>query len=218
MPHRYLQELTTASVTAAQERYGSRTAMERVTKGWHTDALLDDDAADFIAERDSFYLATVGENGWPYMQHRGGPPGFLHVLDPDDDNHSVLGWADLRGNRQYLSVGNLAASPRVSLFLMDYAHQTRLKIIGTAETFDVRDGVPARLGEQLAANPPGGVVERLITVTVRGYDWNCRQHITPRYSEAELAGALAPVREDLTRLRAENAALRQQLAGAERVM
>lgn len=212
MPHRYLQELTTASVVAAQQQNGSRTAIERVTAGWHTDALLDENAAAFIAERDGFYLATVGQTGWPYLQHRGGPPGFLHVLDPDDANHSVLAWADVRGNRQYLSVGNLTASPRVSLFLMDYAHQARLKIIGTATTFDVRDGVPDHLGEQLAANLPGGIVERIITVTVEGYDWNCSKHITPRYTEGELAGALAPVREELTRLRAENAALREQLA------
>jgi predicted pyridoxine 5'-phosphate oxidase superfamily flavin-nucleotide-binding protein len=106
---------------------------------------------------------------------------------------SVLAWADLRGNRQYLSVGNLAASPRVSLFLMDYAHQQRLKIIGTAETFGI------------------------ITVTVHGYDWNCPKHITPRYTEAELAEALSPVREELTRLRAENAALRRQLADGSRL-
>jgi hypothetical protein len=217
MPHRYLQELTTPSVAAAQQQYGSRTAIERMTARWDTDAGLDDDAAAFIAERDGFYLASIGQTGWPYLQYRGGAPGFLHLLDaddtePDDENRSVLAWADLRGNRQYLSVGNLTASPRVSLFLMDYAHQQRLKIIGTAETFDVRDGVPDHLAERLAANPPDGIVERLITVTVQGYDWNCQQHITPRYTEAELAQALAPVREELTSLRAENAALREQLA------
>jgi predicted pyridoxine 5'-phosphate oxidase superfamily flavin-nucleotide-binding protein len=216
MPHRYLQELTTASVAEAQQQYGSRTAIERMTSGWHTDALLDDDTAAFIADRDAFYLATVGQSGWPYIQHRGGPPGFLHVLDPHDEDRSVLAWADLRGNRQYLSVGNLAASPRVSLFLMDYAHQQRLKIIGTAETFDVRDGVPDKLAERLATNLPGGVVERIITVTVHGYDWNCPQHITPRYTEAELAEALSPVREELSHLRAENAALRRQLADGSR--
>jgi uncharacterized protein len=212
MPHRYLQELTTESVTAARERYGSRTAIERMTARWDTDAVLDDDAAGFIAERDGFYLATVGQTGWPYVQYRGGAPGFLHLLEPDEENRSVLAWADLRGNRQYVSVGNITASPRVSLFLMDYAHQQRLKIIGTTKTFDVRDDVPDKLAERLATNAPDGVVERIITVTVHGYDWNCPQHITPRYTEAELAGALTPVREELTRLRAENAALRRQLA------
>ncbi|MET7672096.1 pyridoxamine 5'-phosphate oxidase family protein [Micromonospora luteifusca] len=210
MPHRYLQELTTSSVAAAQQRYGSRPAIQRMVAGWDTDAMLGTDEAAFIAERDSFYLATVGENGWPYLQHRGGPPGFLQLLDPVD-GHSVLAWADLRGNRQYLSVGNLSASPQVSLLLMDYAHQRRLKIIGTARVTDVReaDGPVDGLGV------PGqrGKVERLITVDVHGYDWNCPQHITPRFSEAELSDALAPMRDELARLRADNRALRAQLHG-----
>ncbi|MEH1164104.1 pyridoxamine 5'-phosphate oxidase family protein [Micromonospora sp. CPCC 205539] len=212
MPHRYLQELTTPSVAAAQQRYGSRPAVQRMVSGWHTDALLGADEAGFIAERDSFYLGTVSENGWPYLQHRGGPPGFLRVLDPVD-GHSVLGWADLRGNRQYLSVGNLGTSPRVSLLLMDYAHQRRLKIIGTASVLDVRDRTSEDLRERLSVPGQSGKVERVITVDVHGYDWNCPQHITPRFSEAELADALAPVRDELARLRAENHALRGQLPG-----
>ncbi|MFC4019086.1 pyridoxamine 5'-phosphate oxidase family protein [Micromonospora sp. GCM10011542] len=211
MPHRYLQELTTGSVIAAQQRYGSRAAMQRMVAGWDTDGLLDADAAAFIAERDGFHLATVSENGWPYQQYRGGPPGFLHVLDPVD-GHSVLGWADLRGNRQYLSVGNLAASPRVSLLIMDYAHRQRLKIIGTARVIDVRDDVPDDLLDRLRTPGQTGTVERLITVDVHGYDWNCPQHITPRFSEAELAEVLTPVRDELAHLRAENRALREQLA------
>ncbi|MEU4528579.1 pyridoxamine 5'-phosphate oxidase family protein [Micromonospora ureilytica] len=209
MPHRYLQELTTASVVAAQQRYGSRPAIERMTAGWDTDATFSDDETAFITERDNFYLATVAENGWPYLQHRGGPPGFLHVLDPVD-GHSVLGWADLRGNRQYLSVGNLATSPRVSLLLMDYAHQRRLKIIGTARVVDARDAAFEDLLARLSVPGPSGRVERLITVDVQGYDWNCPQHITPRFSEAELSDALEPVRDELARLRAENQALREQ--------
>ncbi|WCN79402.1 pyridoxamine 5'-phosphate oxidase family protein [Micromonospora sp. LH3U1] len=212
MPHRYLQELTTASVIAAQQRYGSRPAIQRMVAGWDTDAMLGTDEAAFIAERDSFYLATVSENGWPYLQHRGGPPGFLHALDPVD-GHSVLGWADLRGNRQYLSVGNLATSPRVSLLLMDYAHQRRLKIIGTARVIDVRDGKSADLLNRPIAPAQLGKMERLITVDVHGYDWNCPQHITPRFSEGELSDALAPIRDELASLRAENHALREQLHG-----
>jgi predicted pyridoxine 5'-phosphate oxidase superfamily flavin-nucleotide-binding protein len=213
VPHRYLHELTTGSVAVAQQRYGSRAAIQRMVAGWDTDGLLDADGAVFITERDGFYLATVSENGWPYQQYRGGPPGFLHVLDPVD-GHSVLGWADLRGNRQYLSVGNLGSSPRVSLLIMDYAHQQRLKIIGTARVIDVRDA-PDDLLERLSTPAPGGKVERLITVDVHSYDWNCPQHITPRYSEAELADVLAPVREELARLRAENQALRAKLNGAD---
>jgi predicted pyridoxine 5'-phosphate oxidase superfamily flavin-nucleotide-binding protein len=191
MPHRYLQELTTASVAAAQERYGSRVAIQRMTAGWDTDGLLGADEADFIAERDGFVLATVTENGWPYVQHRGGPPGFLHVLDAVD-GHSVLGWADVRGNRQYLSVGNLDATARVSLLLMDHAHRRRLKIIGTARVLDVGEADGSSLGEQLRVRA-SGTPERFIVVTVHGYDWNCPQHITPRYTEAELAGVLGPV-------------------------
>jgi predicted pyridoxine 5'-phosphate oxidase superfamily flavin-nucleotide-binding protein len=206
MPHRYLQELTTASVAAAQQRYGSRAAIQRMTAGWDTDALLGPDEADFIAERDGFYLATVTENGWPYVQHRGGPPGFLHVLDPVD-GRSVLGWADVRGNRQYLSVGNLDATARVSLLLMDHAHRRRLKIIGTARVLDVRDAGGSPLGAQLDVRA-SGPLERFVVVTVHGYDWNCPQHITPRYTEAELAGVLAPVRDEIARLREENRALR----------
>jgi predicted pyridoxine 5'-phosphate oxidase superfamily flavin-nucleotide-binding protein len=208
MPHRYLQELTTASVAAAQQRYGSRVAIQRMTAGWDTDALLGPDEAAFIAERDGFYLATVNENGWPYVQHRGGPPGFLHVLDPVD-GHSILGWADVRGNRQYLSVGNLDATARVSLLLMDYAQQRRLKIIGTARVLDVREADESALGARLQVRA-SGTPERFIAVTVHGYDWNCPQHITPRYTEAELAGVLAPVRDELARLREENRALRSR--------
>jgi uncharacterized protein len=202
MPHRYLQELTTESVAAAQQRYGSRTAIERMTAGWDTDGLLGPDEAAFIAERDGFYLATVNEDGWPYVQYRGGPPGFLRVVDPVD-GRSVLRWADVRGNRQYLSIGNIGATPRVSLLLMDYAHRRRLKIIGTAEVIDVHEGERSPLEVRAS-----GVVERFIAVTVHGYDWNCPQHITPRYTEAELAGALAPVRDELARLREENRVLR----------
>ncbi|MFK3978908.1 pyridoxamine 5'-phosphate oxidase family protein [Micromonospora sp. NPDC050397] len=210
MPYRYLQEMTTDSVVAAQRRYGSRAAVERMLVGWDTNPLLDPAEAAFVAERDSFYLATVSENGWPYVQHRGGPPGFLRVLDPVD-GHSVLGWADLRGNRQYLSVGNLGSSPRVSLLLMDYAHQRRLKVIGTARVTDPGDDTSGELLERLSVPGQRGKVERLITVDIHSYDWNCPQYITPRYTEAELAGALAPVREELARLRAENRSLSEQL-------
>ena len=135
---------------------------------------------DFLAERDGFYLATVSDTGWPYVQYRGGPPGFLRVLDP-----GTLGWADFRGNLQYISTGNLAGDDRVSLFVMDYAHRRRLKIFGHASVIDVLDD--PEVAEGLADAAYDAVVERVVVVSVAAFDWNCPQHITPRYTLAELA-------------------------------
>ena len=200
MAHAYLQQLVTPSVAAAQERYGSRRAMSRHVAATEVPARLGPDEAAFIAEQDSFVLATVGETGWPYVQHRGGPPGFLRVLD----DGATLAWADFRGNRQYVSVGNVEASPRVSLLLLDPARQARLKVLGEALVLD--DPSPAL---QAAVALPGyrATVERVMTVAVRGFDWNCPQHITPRFTREQLAPAL----EELERLRADNAALRREL-------
>jgi len=217
VPHRYLDSLTTTAVKAAQQRYGSRESVDRMIQGWDTDGLLGPDEVEYIAGRDGFYLGTVGETGWPYVQYRGGPPGFLHVLPPRD-GHSVLAWADYRGNRQYVSVGNLASSSRIAVFLMDYAHQQRLKILGTARVLDIgaagspTDTDTAALATRLAPPPgPGRVplVERVITVDVHGYDWNCPQHIAPRWTQQELAPALAELQDELARLRAENEELRR---------
>ncbi|GAA2554696.1 pyridoxamine 5'-phosphate oxidase family protein [Winogradskya consettensis] len=199
MPHRYLTALETPSVEAAQREYGSYSAMRRLIAGWDTDAALGDDEAAFIAERDSFYLGTVGENGWPYVQHRGGPPGFLKVLGP-----SLLGWADYRGNRQYVTVGNLKASARVSLFLMDYAHRQRLKILGEATTIDARHDDALPLLDRVSTPDYRAHVERVITVEVHAYDWNCPQHITPRWTQDELAPVLQKLRAELDELRARN--------------
>jgi predicted pyridoxine 5'-phosphate oxidase superfamily flavin-nucleotide-binding protein len=211
MPYRYLTELTTPSVEAAQQRYGSRTSMRRLAEGLHTDSRLGSSEAEFISERDGFYLATVGETGWPYIQHRGGPPGFLRLLEGTGPQ-SVLGWADFRGNRQYLSMGNLGASPRVSLFLMDYAAQLRLKILGTARVLDVRDGGEAAdLAERLTVPGYDARVERVVTVDVHSFDWNCPQHITPRWTQTELTSALEPLHAELEGLRAENRRLRGEL-------
>ena len=211
MPHQYLRTLTTPAVEDARERYGSRAATARLTEGWDTDARLGPDEVAFVAARDGFYLATVGETGWPYVQYRGGPPGFLRVLD-----ETTLGWADVRGNRQYLSVGNLGANPRAALFLMDYAHRRRLKVLGTAEILDVTATAPhvTTLAQQLAATGTGGRVERVVLLHVHAYDWNCPQHITPRFTAAELDDALRPVHDELTRLRAENADLHRRLVAA----
>ena len=201
MAHAYLQQLVTPSVTAAQERYGSRRAMARHVAGADVPERLGPDEAAFITEQDSFVLATVGETGWPYVQHRGGPAGFLRVLD----DGATLAWADFRGNRQYVSVGNIGVRPRVSLLLLDTARQARLKVLGEARVVD--DPSPAL---QAAVAVPGyrATVERVMTVAVRGFDWNCPQHITPRFTRDQLAPAL----EELARLRSENAELRRELA------
>jgi hypothetical protein len=211
----------TDAVQAAQQRYGSRAGMARLTRGWDTDGLLGPDETEYVTGRDGFYLATVGETGWPYVQYRGGPTGFLRVL-PEQGDHSVLAWADYRGNRQYLSVGNLAASPRVSLFLMDYANRRRLKILGTARVHDLGSTGPGELSAEVVAlaerlTPPPDprrpvIEERVVTVDVHGYDWNCPQHITPRWTEQELTPLAGDLHEELARLRGENERLRAELA------
>ncbi len=211
MPHRYLTALDTPSVEAAQREYGSHAAMRRLIAAWDTDGVLGDEEAGFIAERDNFYLATVGETGWPYVQHRGGPPGFLKVLGAED-GASLIGWADYRGNRQYVSVGNLKASARVSLILMDYPRRQRLKILGTAETVDARQETAATLVEQVSTPGYRAHVERVITVRVHGYDWNCPQHITARWTRAELAPALQKLHDELDGLRDRNRLLEKELA------
>jgi predicted pyridoxine 5'-phosphate oxidase superfamily flavin-nucleotide-binding protein len=151
---------------------------------------------EYIAERDSFYMATVSETGWPYVQHRGGPPGFLRALDAN-----TLAFADLRGNRQLISTGNLATNDRVALFLMDYPGRRRLKIYGHVTSIDAR-AEPA-LAESLAPTGLGKRVERVFAIRVVGFDWNCPQHITPRFSEGEVLAYVEPLRKRITELEAQ---------------
>jgi len=160
---------------------------------------------EFIKRRDSFYMASVSETGWPYVQHRGGPKGFVRVIDP-----GLIGFADLRGNKQYVSLGNFDHDPRVALFFMDYPNQTRLKILGRVEVHEHDEKAPALI-ESFRPTDNSDVVERVILIHVEGFDWNCPQHITPRYTIEELQEVLAPIREKLTRLENENAALRGKL-------
>jgi predicted pyridoxine 5'-phosphate oxidase superfamily flavin-nucleotide-binding protein len=159
-----------------------------------SDALTDDESA-FIQARDSFYLATVSENGWPYIQHRGGRPGFLHVLD-----QRTLAFADYRGNRQLLSTGNLAANDRVALFLMDYPQRTRLKILGHARVEDTRQH--PELVQKFAEPGVHRIVERLFFVDVISFDWNCPKYITPRYTVDEIEGLVAPLKQRIAELEA----------------
>ncbi|MBK8727419.1 MAG: pyridoxamine 5'-phosphate oxidase family protein [Holophagaceae bacterium] len=189
MSRKFMERVLTPKVRQAEEAAYGRAFAAPV--GAPPDALGADERA-FIAARDSFYMATVTEDGWPYVQHRGGPKGFLKVLDAH-----TLAFADLGGNRQLVTVGNLDGDGRVALFLMDYAQQVRLKILGRAKVHDLRSATGGSLGLPL---PPR--TERLVTIDVEGYDWNCPQHITPRYDAEAVAEALAPLKARIAELEA----------------
>ncbi|MEH3141361.1 MAG: pyridoxamine 5'-phosphate oxidase family protein [Mycobacterium kyogaense] len=204
MSKRYGSIAFTRAVRSVQEQHGSATFYGRkADSGAATSGpdRLTDDERGYLAEQDHFYLATVGETGWPYVQFRGGPAGFVRVLD----DHSV-GWADFRGNLQYISTGNMGGEQRVALIFLDYAHRRRLKVFGHARI------VTAEQNPELVASMTDptydAVVERAVVVGIAAYDWNCPQHITPRYTAAELDGALEPMRRRLAALEAENAELR----------
>ncbi len=188
----------TDSVKQAQNRYGSRKSYAGFeSDGGHRDRLSENEIA-FLAGRDSFYMGSVGENGWPYVQHRGGPKGFLKVLD-----EATIGFADFRGNRQYISVGNLNADGRVSLFLMDYPNRQRLKLWARARV--VHPDEDPELVARLELPGYKARIERGIIMAVEAVDWNCPQHITPRFTEAEIERLIAPLIE-------ENRSLQAQLA------
>jgi len=192
MATRFLELTLTPDVKAAQARYYGRSlALPSGTEP----ARLSEDEVRFIAERDSFYLASVNQEGWPYIQHRGGPKGFLKVLGPNE-----LAFADFKGNRQLLTTGNLSRDGRVCLFLMSYPQQARLKILGRAEVLDAKEN-PA-LAETLVLPSLAKVTERLFRIQVEGFDWNCPQHITPRFTEAEVSEAIRPLQDRIAELEA----------------
>ena len=196
MSHRFAELAFTDRVKAIQEQEGSRASYARFEGGEpHHDRLGAAEAA-FLATRDSFYLATVSETGWPYVQHRGGPPGFLKVLD-----EATIGFAEFRGNRQYVSLGNLGGDDRVSLILVDYPHRRRLKILGHARPVDDA----ATLARLTVPGYPAKV-ERGLLIAVAAFDWNCPQHLTPRFTEAEIAAAAAPLHARIAELEAALAA------------
>ena len=207
MPYGFLHIATTPSVRAVQAKMGADRIWQDFKGHREFDRFTEKEAA-FIADRDSFYMATVSETGWPYVQHRGGPPGFLKVVDD-----KTLAFADYRGNRQYISVGNLGADDRAALILMDYAHRTRLKILAHVEV------VPLGADPNLAAlvSVPGYKArpERILRLHLEAFDWNCQQHITPRFTQVEIVEAVQPLRDRLTALEAENAELRAKLAAGE---
>lgn len=193
MATKFLEIAFTDSVRKAQAHYFG--SAQRVPEGLAPDALTDDEI-QFIQTRDSFYMATVSEAGWPYVQHRGGQPGFLRVLKP-----SQLAFADYQGNRQMLSTGNLAVNDRVCLFLMDYPQRARLKILGHARVEDARQH--PELVAQIAEPAAQRIVERLFFVDVVSFDWNCPKYITPRYTAAEVEDAVAPLRRRIAELEAQ---------------
>jgi uncharacterized protein len=209
MARNYIRTLFTDTTRALQAQDGSRENYARMegTEDGGADQLGARES-DFIAARDSFYIASITADGWPYIQHRGGPPGFLKVLPGNR-----LGFADYRGNRQFISMANLGHDPRIALFLVDYPNRRRLKLIGRAQVVTLADD-PALVA---ALMPPGyaATAERAFVIDVVGFDWNCPQHITPRFSEAEIKAAFAPANAELASLRAEVARLQKLVAAKE---
>jgi predicted pyridoxine 5'-phosphate oxidase superfamily flavin-nucleotide-binding protein len=186
MSRAYSDLAFTPAVRAQQTAQGSRAAYAKMDEpGADRRDTLTGIEAGFIQQRDGFYQASVSETGWPYVQFRGGPTGFLKVLDAH-----TLGYADFRGNRQYISVGNLQGNDRVSLILMDYAGQQRLKIMGRVRLVSAEDD-PALMA-RLELPQYRARVERAVLISVAAFDWNCPQHITPRYTEAELTRMAVP--------------------------
>lgn len=180
MTHSFANTMFTESVKAAQKAYGSREHNENLRENFGPNDELRTRETDFIAKRDSFYLATVSETEWPYVQHRGGPAGFLKVLGPKQ-----LAYADFRGNTQLMSVGNLSKNDRCSVILMDYANRRRLKLIGHIHIAAATE-TDAKILEKIELPDYSAVVERVFLIDLVAFDWNCPQHITKRYTEAEL--------------------------------
>ena len=208
MPHNFGSFVFTPVVKALQERYGSRRQYAKLEKAGASADRLGPDESSFIAERDSFYMASVGATGWPYIQHRGGPKGFLKVIDD-----RTMAVADFSGNKQFISAGNLTTDPRVALILVDYPHQARLKILGRAEILEGE-----RAGEWIERVRDAGykaAIERVFVIRLDAFDWNCSQHITPRFTTEEIQDALAPFEERVRQLEQENERLRKQLAQKE---
>lgn len=207
MSYGFLDIASTPSVKAAQAANGAAGHWAGFKGHREFDAFTDREAG-FIAARDSFYMATTSETGWPYIQHRGGPEGFLKILD-----EKTLGFADFSGNRQYISTGNIAANNKVSLFLMDYPNRARLKIFARSELKQLP--LDPALAGKLALPGYKAKVERAMLFHLEAFDWNCAQHITPRFTESQISEAIAPLRSHLAMLEEENKALRAKLSAAE---
>ena len=199
MGHRFAELAFTESVREVQEALGSRAGYATMEGGEDCNHVLSEREADFICARDSFYIASVSETGWPYVQHRGGSAGFVRVFD-----EQTLGFADFRGNRQYVSVGNVRRDDRVALIFMDYPNRLRLKILGRAELI----GLESDQLTELVYPDYRARVERGVVIHVEAFDWNCPQHITPRYTESEIQEFIAPLVEENRTLKGARAEVR----------
>lgn len=193
MAGRYLETYFTPEVLAAQQAYFGRARTLHPQP--EQDPLTADEMA-FISRRDSFYMASVASNGWPYIQHRGGRPGFLKVAGPN-----ALAFGDYKGNRQLLSTGNVAGDDRVALFLIDYPRRERLKLLGRARVEDAR--LHPELVRQFVDTEDQGRSERIFLIEVVSFDWNCPQYITPRYTASEVDEAVAPLHARIAELEAQ---------------
>ncbi|MCM3872110.1 MAG: pyridoxamine 5'-phosphate oxidase family protein [Pyrinomonadaceae bacterium] len=202
MAHSFGSLVFTPVIKALQERYGSRRQYAKLQGAGASPDRLGENETEFIAQRDSFYMATVGQTGWPYIQHRGGAKGFLKVIDD-----RTIAFADFSGNKQFISAGNLMTDNRVALIMVDYPNQARLKILGRAE---ILDGAKAEEWiEQLRDPEYQAVIDRVFVIRVEAFDWNCPQHITPRFTEDEIRVALAPIETRMQELELENERLRK---------
>ena len=195
----------TPVVKALQERFGSRRQYGRREETGFSPDGLGPDETDFSAESDSFFMASVGSTGWPYVQHRGGPKGFLKVVD-----EHTLAFADFSGNKQFISTGNLTTDDRVALILVDYPRQARLKILGRVEIVEGESAKPWI--EKLRHPSYKAVVERVFVIRVEAFDWNCSQHITPRFTEEQIRTVLSPLEKRTRALEQENENLKAELA------
>lgn len=204
MAYGFLDIAVTPSVKATQASMNSDRIWTDFKGRREFDRFTESEAA-FIAARDSFYMASVSETGWPYVQHRGGPAGFLKVIDA-----KTLAFADYRGNRQYISLGNLSTDDRVALILMDYAGRQRLKIYARLDV--VALDADQALAAQVTIPGYKAAQERILKLRLEAFDWNCPQHITPRFTEAEVAVAVNSLSERVAALQAANNTLRAKLA------
>jgi predicted pyridoxine 5'-phosphate oxidase superfamily flavin-nucleotide-binding protein len=193
MAHKFLYLAFTPQVQAAQQHYYGRS---QVIPPATRDDPLGPDEISFIESRDSFYLSSVSETGWPYVQHRGGPAGFLKAVSP-----SEIAFADYKGNRQMLTTGNLAVNDRVCLFLMDYPGRVRLKLLGHAEVLDARDH--PGLVTQITTPEMAKITERIFKIRIVSFDWNCPKYITPRYTATQVAEAVAPLKARIAELESQ---------------